>query len=358
MLRKKDILEIKRLTKDENCHYTKMRGCYISEDGEVRATINETFLNLDESLYYKYLDIAKQIFQPKSIGDKNIELEVENNEQLMNLVECNLEDDEAVENMCSSIAECLDMTQNYLILLFHDDYDVMERTSDNIDLDESEEVYSYILCAVCPVRLEKPALEASEAGINSLERKKIVGKPVEGFVYPAFEERSANRDKCWYYTATPADANHEMMQYALLAKETYTATEYRNWLEENLKSMLGVECANKVLMGLNASMEAEASKEEECQPNIITPSTLESLLKLRCTESEAKKIANDYERLFKNCGYASAGDLYNEKYRDTYYDQKNRERGKELLNTAATALSHVGTLDLAREIEDYLSKQR
>ena len=70
MLRKKDILEIKRLTKDENCHYTKMRGCYISEDGEVRATINETFLNLDESLYYKYLDIAKQIFQPKSIGDK------------------------------------------------------------------------------------------------------------------------------------------------------------------------------------------------------------------------------------------------------------------------------------------------
>ncbi len=140
MLRKKDILEIKRLTKDENCHYTKMRGCYISEDGEVRATINETFLNLDESLYYKYLDIAKQIFQPKSIGDKNIELEVENNEQLMNLVECNLEDDEAVENMCSSIAECLDMTQNYLILLFHDDYDVMKRTSDNIDLDESEEV--------------------------------------------------------------------------------------------------------------------------------------------------------------------------------------------------------------------------
>lgn len=79
--------------------------------------------------YYKYLDIAKQIFQPKSIGDKNIELEIENNEPLMNLVKCNLEDDEMVENMCSSIAECLDMTQNYLILLFHDDYDVMKRTS-------------------------------------------------------------------------------------------------------------------------------------------------------------------------------------------------------------------------------------
>lgn len=55
-VKKKDILEIKRLTKDKNCHYTKMRGCYISEGGEVRATINETFLNLDESLYYKYLD--------------------------------------------------------------------------------------------------------------------------------------------------------------------------------------------------------------------------------------------------------------------------------------------------------------
>lgn len=75
----------------------------------------------------------------------------------MSLVECNLEDDEMVENVYSSIAECLNMTQNYLILLFHDDYDVMKRTSDDIDLDESEEVYSYILCAVCPVQLEKPA---------------------------------------------------------------------------------------------------------------------------------------------------------------------------------------------------------
>lgn len=47
---------------------------------------------------------------------------------------------------------------NYLILVFHDAYDVMTKTSDNNKLDESEEVYEYLLCAICPVTLTKPGL--------------------------------------------------------------------------------------------------------------------------------------------------------------------------------------------------------
>ncbi|KOF57622.1 hypothetical protein AGR56_15030 [Clostridium sp. DMHC 10] len=39
-----------------------------------------------------------------------------------------------------------------------DAYDVMKKTTDNSKLDESEEVYEYILCAICPVSLAKPAL--------------------------------------------------------------------------------------------------------------------------------------------------------------------------------------------------------
>lgn len=36
---------------------------------------------------------------------------------------------------------------NYLILVFHDAYDVMTKTSDNNKLDESEEVYEYSAAA-------------------------------------------------------------------------------------------------------------------------------------------------------------------------------------------------------------------
>jgi len=34
----------------------------------------------------------------------------------------------------------------------------MVRTTDNNNLDESEEVYNYLICAICPVSLSKPGL--------------------------------------------------------------------------------------------------------------------------------------------------------------------------------------------------------
>lgn len=56
------------------------------------------------------------------------------------------------------IIDSYDYVGNYLILIFHDAYDVMTKTSDNDKLDESEEVYEYLLCAICPVNLTKPGL--------------------------------------------------------------------------------------------------------------------------------------------------------------------------------------------------------
>ena len=37
-------------------------------------------------------------------------------------------------------------------------YDVPSRAEDHAKLDESEEVYEYLLCALCPVELSKPGL--------------------------------------------------------------------------------------------------------------------------------------------------------------------------------------------------------
>ena len=84
--------------------------------------------------------------------------------------------------------ETYDYPGNYLILLFHDAYDVMKKTNDNMQLDESEEVYEYLLCAICPVTLSKAALgyREEENRIGSRIRDWVVGVPDSGFVFPAF----------------------------------------------------------------------------------------------------------------------------------------------------------------------------
>lgn len=82
------------------------------------------------------------------------------------------------------IIDSYDYVGNYLILIFHDAYDVMTKTSDNDKLDESEEVYEYLLCAICPVNLTKPGLgyREDENRIESRIRDWVVGMPDTGFI--------------------------------------------------------------------------------------------------------------------------------------------------------------------------------
>lgn len=77
---------------------------------------------------------------------------------LMRLKRSGLKADDMLRDFYQSIIDDLDHAGNFLIVLFHDAYDVMTKTSDNLKLDESEEVYEYIMCTICPVSLSKPAL--------------------------------------------------------------------------------------------------------------------------------------------------------------------------------------------------------
>ena len=54
-MNKKDILEIKRRFKKEACTFTRMCGCYVDADHNKITKIGETFLNLEDEEFYKYL---------------------------------------------------------------------------------------------------------------------------------------------------------------------------------------------------------------------------------------------------------------------------------------------------------------
>ena len=79
------------------------------------------------------------------------------------------------------VIESYDYAGNYLILLFHDACDVMTKTTDNNALDETEEVFEYLLCAICPVQLSKPGL-----GYREDENRLIPGiyRPQHRYSFP------------------------------------------------------------------------------------------------------------------------------------------------------------------------------
>ena len=76
----------------------------------------------------------------------------------MRLRDTALKDEEAVEEF-STGAPVPYPGGNYLILLVYDRYDVPYRAKDGErQEDAAAEVYSYLLCSICPVKQTKPAL--------------------------------------------------------------------------------------------------------------------------------------------------------------------------------------------------------
>lgn len=247
-MRKKDVLELKKRFKKDHCTFTKMCGCYVNGEKNILLKFRETFLNLEEDDYFKYLEIAKKVLSgtiENNILELNFELNEEhvNEKQLefMKLKNSQLKDDLLLDDFYNSIINNYDYEGNFLILIFHDAYDIITKTKDNAKLDESEEVYEYILCAICPVELSKAGLRyfEEENSIKSRTRDWVVEAPSNGFVFPAFINRTTDVNSIMYYTKNAKDTHPELMENVLGCPSKQTNTEKKETFNDILRDALG-----------------------------------------------------------------------------------------------------------------------
>ena len=247
-MNKKEIMELSRRLKKDACTFTRMCGCYVDAEKNKVVNFGQTFLNLEEEEYYKYLELAKKVFSGK-VGNNLLTLDIPFEEEsaggkqqfLMGLRESRLKNDELLERFYDHIIETYSYAGNYLILVFHDAYDVPLKTTDNNKLDESEEVYEYLLCAICPVALSKAALgyRPDENRIGPRIRDWVVGAPDTGFVFPAFNDRSADIHSLLFYTKDAAEPHTEFMEDGLGCGSKRTATEQKNLFSDIVKHAIG-----------------------------------------------------------------------------------------------------------------------
>ena len=312
-MRKKDILELKKRLKKDHCTFTKMCGCYVSGEKHIILKFRETFLNLEEDDYHKYLEIAKKVMSG-TIGNNILQLEFPLNEDLTNekqislmqLKSSQLKDDALLDSFYESIIENYDYTGNFLILLYHDAYDVITKTKDNAKLDESEEVYEYVLCAICPVSLTAPGLRyfEEENKIKARFRDWVVEAPANGFIFPAFINRSSDVNSIMYYTKNAKDPHYELMESALGCPSKQTATIQKETFQSIIKDSFGADekKADKIFMEVQESLnnmieEHNAMYEDvsDVEPITISKKDIQNILSdSGVTEELTNKIEKSY----------------------------------------------------------------
>ena len=249
-MNKKEVLELKRRFKKEAATFTRVCGCYVDGNHNKICKFGNTFLNLEEDEFYKYLEIANKSLSG-TLGNNLLELhfpieeeEVGGRQQiLMALRASKLEDDNLLDTFYDLVIDTYDHAGNYLIVLFHDAYDVMTRTSDNNNLDESEEVYEYLICAICPVDLSKPGLGflEEEHRIGPRVRDWVVGAVDTAFLFPAFNDRSTDIHSTLFYTKNTKEPHSEFMANGLGCGIERTATEQKMAFHSIVRNVLGAE---------------------------------------------------------------------------------------------------------------------
>lgn len=313
-MEKKEVLELKRRLKKETCTISKLSGCYVNSTKEKVVTFKDDFLSLSEEEVHKYLEIANKTLSG-TVGNNLMELAFPEDEEggmrssLLALKNSKLSDDTILEGFYDRIISSFNFEGHYLILLFYDIYDVPVKTTDGMKLDESEEVYDYILCAICPVRLTKAGLGyiENEQRIAPRIRDWVVELTDTGFLYPAFTDRSTDIHHVMVYAKKPAEPHKEFWEDALGCGSRFTAAEKKGAFSNMLVSRIGAEKEElpDIVADVHEAIAAHIRHEEEIHgedAEVPMPAeTVEEVLREGgITEEKAHRIADDYEKLFSD----------------------------------------------------------
>ena len=291
-MNEREVAELRRRFKPDRNSMTHIYGCYVGEKREIISTFSHSLALMPQEETERLLGLLKKSLSG-TLGRNLLDIcfttqqvaDSDEHRLLMALRGSRLEDEEARKEFYQRVAETLEMEGKYLILLGHDAYDVPYRTKDDVEqADASSEVFSYFVCAVCPVKATKPALSylARENEFHTLAPDWVVAPPEVGFLFPAFDDRSANLYNALYYSRDVGEIHPEFVETVFRTQPLMPATTQKENFRSLLGESLGDECDLKTVQAVDDQLrdlieEHKASKAKE--PLALSKGAVRSVLR-------------------------------------------------------------------------------
>lgn len=288
-MNKREISEIKKQFKKDNNAITRICGCYVDAEKQIKTKLKEAFFALSEEEIFKYYEIFKKTLSG-TLGKNLHNLEYSIHDEgldsahalLMKLREEKLTDDETVDAFYEKVIESYDYGENYYIILIHSAYDIPGKALDGEEMfDASDEVYHHILCCICPVKLSEPGLSYNEMtnAIEERPRDWWVQPPMTGFLFPAFNDRSTDIHGLLYFSKNPEALHTEFIEACLGAPSPISFKAQKEAFHEILTDTLGKECEYEIVRQIHETLaELEEEHKEDMEPVTLGKSQVRELL--------------------------------------------------------------------------------
>ena len=311
-MNEKEVGEIRRRQRRDRSNMTAVFGCYVNENKEIISQFRQSTGIMPENEADKYFGLLRKTLSG-ALGRNLIDITFKTSQVagspehklLMDLRSSRLENEEIREEFLKKVIDTVTIEGNYLILMGCDSYDVPFKSKDDESQpDSSEEVYQYILCAVCPVKQTKATLHyvPEEKLFHDGAMLQQVGPPAVGFLFPAFDNRAANIYNALYYTRDVKSSQEPLVEALFNAPIPMPAAEQKKSFEALLQTSLGEQCSLDVVQNVHDQLcqRLELHKESKVpEPLTLGKEDVKQVLSsCGVSEEHVAKFSVDYDAVF------------------------------------------------------------
>lgn len=307
-MNQKELGELRRRLRPGKNNLSHVYGCYVSPLKEIIAEVEQPLSLLNEDDVESCLALLRKALSG-GLGRNLINVEFstrqvaegEELKRLQALREARLKDAAARRAFYETVIQNLELGEDsYLILLAQESYDVPFRTKNDEVLDDSSDtVYSYLLCAVCPMREGKPGLGyvPNENALHVKTAGRLAAPPEVGFLWPAFDDRAANLYNALYYARKPELLHGEFLSGVFGTEPPLSAPEQREAFETALTDALGAECSMELVQAVHEQLRERIELHKESrdpEPLTVTARDVGGMLRECGVEAERVSAFQDY----------------------------------------------------------------
>lgn len=305
-MNKKECNEIKKLFSPANCAISRICGCYVDAEKNKKTELKNAFLSLPEEEAFKYFAIFRNGLSG-TIGKNllNMEFPIEAEKDggtqsfMLKLRNSGLKDNELVEKFYDLVIDNFEYAENYYIILIHCAYDIPAKATDGSDMfDASDYVYEFIQCVICPVKLSKAGL-CYNSTTNAIEngiRDWRVAPPINGFIFPAFNDRDTDIHSVLLYDKDGKNMPYGLIDGVLGCTVPMSAKSQKETFQNIVKETLGDKCDFEAVKLIHESLNdlLEETRDDPVQP-VLDMSQLKELLENNGADlEELQEFENRY----------------------------------------------------------------
>ena len=311
-MNEKEVGEIRRRIRRDRTNMTAIYGCYVNGQKEIVSEFKQSVGIMPENDAEKYFGVMKRTLSG-TIGKNLIDItfatkQVQDSPEhklLMDLKSGGLKDEETRHTFFQKIIDSFAFDDGYVILAGCDTYDVPFKSKDDeVQQDASNETYTYLLCAVCPVKMTKANLRyiAEQKEFHDGGIQHIIMAPELGFLFPAFDNRATNIYNALYYTHSTKDSHQDVIDSLFHVEAPKPAEEQKKSFEALLSSSLEEDCSLEVVQAVHDQIRQSIELHKESKvadPLLISKEEVKCTLKsCGVADDKISKFSVDYDEAF------------------------------------------------------------